>query len=319
MVLPELASGAITVWIVPYAIQSLHLGNAGVGYLYSGLGAGMAAGGIITALLASSVRLEPLLAVSVAAGGVAMALFGLFPVIVGALLCIIAMGAAETVKFAAYETLVQQAVPESMIGQASGSLDSLFFNMMLVGNVASGALAAAFGLTPAIAGLGMLTVIGVGAAWWKFRLETARQPDIAALSTIPAFAHLPPELLQWVVRRMVREEFPAGAVIMRQGDPGDRFYALARGSVEVAVTSNGNTMKRRLAPGNVFGEIALLQDIARTATVRTLEPAATYSLSREDFQELQRRATEFKESLLETATARLAEDTNFKMAIATRS
>jgi len=118
---------------------------------------------------------------------------------------------------------------------------------------------------------------------------------------------------------MVREQFPAGTVVVRQGDPGDKFYAIASGTAEVDVSIDGQTKTRQLGQGDYFGEIALLQNVPRTATVRALDPLTTYVLSREDFEELQRRASEFKESLMLSAAALLAEDTNFKMALARRS
>lgn len=319
MILPELASGALSVWMVPYSIQTLHLGNAGVGYLYSGLGMGMALGGVVAAVLGSNLRLDQLLAVSIVVGGLAMAMFGIFPVAVAALALIALVGVAETVEFATYQTLVQQSVPANMIGRTSGMIDSFFFNMMLVGNVVSGVLAQTVGVRPSMIGLGALTVSGVAFAWWALETRTGRLPDLRMLESIPAFAHVPLDVREWALRRMVREEFPADTVIVRQGDIGENFYTIASGRVEVDVAADGHEFVRELGPGDYFGEIALLRDVPRTATVRTLEPVSTYVLSREDFLELQQRAAEFKESLLEAASARLAEDSNFKLTLATRS
>jgi CRP-like cAMP-binding protein len=118
---------------------------------------------------------------------------------------------------------------------------------------------------------------------------------------------------------MRREHFPAGAVIVRQGDAGQTFYTIASGTAQVEVRANGHRRTSELGPGDFFGEIALLQNVPRTATVRALEPLTVYVLSRDDFQELQDRAAEFKESMLQVAAARLEQDTNFKLALAARS
>jgi MFS family permease len=267
----------------------------------------------------SQIRLDALLAASVACGGVALALFGVWPVVGAALACMLGLGVAETVEYAAYQTLLQQAVPQTMIGRAAGTMGSFFLALMLVGNVASGLLAAWLGLTAAIAGLGALTVIAAGLAWWNLRRQTARQPDAAVLARIPAFAPVPVAVREWAVRRMRREQFPTGAVIVRQGDVGDTFYTIASGKAQVEVMANGHRRTGELGPGDFFGEIALLQNVPRTATVRALEPLTTYVLSRDDFQELQNRAAEFRESMLAAAAARLQQDTNIKLALAARS
>jgi CRP-like cAMP-binding protein len=112
---------------------------------------------------------------------------------------------------------------------------------------------------------------------------------------------------------MVREQFSPGAVVIRQGDEADSFYTIADGKAQVEVAADGQTATHELGPGDFFGEIALLQNVPRTATVRALDKLTVYSLSRDDFQELQDRAAEFKESLLEVARTRLARDRNLRL------
>lgn len=316
MALPELASGALVIWFVPYSETILHLGSRGVGYLYVSVGVGAVLGGFVAAGLGSSLRLDYLLAVSAAAGGLAYCFFGAIPATASALAFVLVIGLSETVRYAAFETLLQQGVPESMIGRASGTMNSFLFNMMLIGNVISGFLAIWFGLPVAIIGLGVLTILATGAAWLYLRRQTVGQPNAAALARVPAFASVSPEVREWAVRRMVREQFAPGTVIIRQGAEGDKFYTIARGAAQVEVEDEG--VRRELGPGDFFGEIALLKNVPRTATV-TAETALTlWALSREDFDELQERAGEFRESLLDIANARLGESTNVKMVLATR-
>jgi MFS family permease len=318
MLLPEFASGSFIVWIVPYADKSLHLGEAGVGYLYAVMTAGALAGGVLAAVLGSNIKLDRLLAISVGVSGAALAIFGVANVAAIALVFACLYGLAETVEYAAYETLLQQAVPENAIGRATGTMDSLFFAVMLIGTAVSGILASTVGLTIAITGLGTLVVVATGLAWLNLRIRTAGQPDAAFLAKIPPFAEVPVEIREWAVRRMVRERVPAGTVIIRQGDEGDLFYTIASGRVEIGITENGRSMNRELGAGDFFGEIALLQNVPRTATVTAAERVTLWTMSRQDFLELQNRASEFKESLWEAATARLQESTDFKMALAAR-
>ncbi len=74
---------------------------------------------------------------------------------------------------------------------------------------------------------------------------------------------------------------PAGAVVIREGDPGDRFYILESGAVRV--TRGGVAVRRLDAPGDAFGEIALLRDVPRTATVGADEPTVLLVLGRDAF------------------------------------
>lgn len=319
MALPELASGAIVIWIVPYAYHSLHLGNAGVGYLYTFLGVGAVIGGLVAAVLGGNVRLDALLAAGVLLLGIALILFGVLPVAGAALAAILVIGLAETVEYAAYETLLQQSIPEDMLGSVSGALDSFLFDMMLAGNLLSGVLVATLGLTRSIAGLGIAIVVVTGVSWLYLQVKTAQRPDAVTLARIPLFAGLASGTREWAVRRMVREQFDPGAVVVRQGDTGDRFYVIARGKAQVDVSIDGQVSSTVCGPGDAFGEIALLENIPRTATVRALNRLTVYALSRDDFQDLQSRAGELKESLLEVAASRLEHDTNIRAALASRA
>jgi CRP-like cAMP-binding protein len=198
-------------------------------------------------------------------------------------------------------------------------MDSFLFDMMLAGNLISGFLAAWIGLPLSILGFGLLTILATGAAWWYLRVRTAGQPDALALESVPAFRAVSFDVREWAVRRMQRLDFPAGAIVIRQGDAGDLFYTIARGEADVQIAQDGAVTHSTLKPGDFFGEIALLQDVPRTATVWAKTDLILWGLSREDFDELQERAAEFRESLVETAAARLGQRPNVSIPLATRA
>jgi MFS family permease len=316
MAVPELVSGAVVVWIVPYAESPhyLNLGPAGVGYLYTAMGVGAVLGGVLAASLGSNLRLDYLLAIAVIVDAAAFGLFGAVSFLIPALVLLVISAMGESVESAVEETLIQQAVPETMIGRAAGTLDSFGYNLMIVGNVLSGFLAAAFGVRTSIIGMSCLSIIVAAYAWWRLYRSTEGQPTAQTLAAIPVFSSISEPVRDWAVRRMTRERYPAGAVIVRQGEEGDRFYIIAKGRAEVIVAGEGEEARRILGPGDFFGEIALLHRVPRTATVRAETALILWELTREDFEELQRRAGQFRESLLETASMRLSEDTAVRLA-----
>jgi ABC-type multidrug transport system fused ATPase/permease subunit len=109
--------------------------------------------------------------------------------------------------------------------------------------------------------------------------------EVSRLQNIPMFAQLDPTLLTALAKRLMIERFPAGEEIIHQGDPGDKLYIVQRGQVEV-VASDLFGQARPLAAlreGDYFGEMALLNDMPRAATVRARSPVQVYSLSKGDF------------------------------------
>jgi ATP-binding cassette, subfamily B, bacterial len=100
------------------------------------------------------------------------------------------------------------------------------------------------------------------------------------------FAGLPGEKLTEIARRLEREEVPPGQRVVREGDPGERFYIVLSGLFTVSQENLGP--RRVLQPGDYFGEVALAMDVPRTASVRALTPAVVASCDREAFDELVR-------------------------------
>jgi CRP-like cAMP-binding protein len=100
------------------------------------------------------------------------------------------------------------------------------------------------------------------------------------LRSLALFRPLPPQTLELLASRLEYEQFTAGDVVIREGDDGDRFYVIAEGRVTVQAGSGART---DLGPGDFFGEIALLRNVKRTATVIASEDSIVFSLRRDDF------------------------------------
>ena len=110
----------------------------------------------------------------------------------------------------------------------------------------------------------------------------------ARLRQLPILSGLGDGMLAELAQYFATELYAAGREVIRDGDPGDRFYLVARGRLEVLKRGDGDDSfsVATLTDGDHFGEIALLRDTPRNATVRTLTPATLLSLSRAQFSRL---------------------------------
>jgi hypothetical protein len=278
--------GLLTVLIVSTAIDLLVIGEAGVGYLNAAIGAGGLVGAVLAMSLLVGRSLSASFVVSLAAWGAPIALIGLVPNPALAFALAAAIGAANASIDVAGYTLLARCVPNEVRGRVFGVLQSL------VGfGIAGGALAAP--LLVDIAGLqGALIITGlilpvlamVGYAGVRRAEASAILPEreLAAMRSMPMFAPLPLTALEQLARSLDQVSFAAGEVIVTQGEPGDCFYLIESGSVEIIHDGHRETT---LDAGDGFGEIALLSDRPRTATVAALEPVEGFRLPRGAFLE----------------------------------
>jgi putative ABC transport system ATP-binding protein len=117
------------------------------------------------------------------------------------------------------------------------------------------------------------------------------------LGKCPSFAGLTLETLSALADKMALEKYPAGTIIFRQGDEGDRFYLIRAGSVDIMRDERG-TVLATLKPGEFFGEVALLTGEKRNATARVRDNLEAYTLSKADFHAAIEHSPTFKEQLL---------------------
>lgn len=140
----------------------------------------------------------------------------------------------------------------------------------------------------------LLAIGGVYARLWKHQQVAAAAdapdtvgPKLELLRSIPLFAGLEESTLIRMANRFAAEEFAPGTDVMQQGDPGDKFYVMVYGSVDVLLrTPAGERRLATLRDGDYFGEIALLQDVPRTATIRARGPSRMLTLGQAEFNSL---------------------------------
>jgi CRP-like cAMP-binding protein len=127
-----------------------------------------------------------------------------------------------------------------------------------------------------------LLAVVAATTWSRVRALEAEESgrELELLRGIFIFAPLAFSTLDTLATKLVPIEAPAGTEVIRQGEPGDRFFIVGEGRLNVDVDgARGETLR----PGDFFGEIALLRDVPRTATVTAVEDAKLYALERGDF------------------------------------
>jgi len=277
-------AGALGVLIVIAAIRLLGHGSAWVGYLNSAFGIGGLVGAVLTVALVARQKLASDFALGTLLWGIPLILTGLFPNEVTALVLFAVIGIGDTLVEVAAPTLLQRAVPDEVLGRVFGAIESMIIGAMGIGAVAAPALVSWIGVRGALIASGaVLPVLGLlswprlGAIDRAYALPT-RQLEL--LRAIPIFAPLPEAQLETLARALVEKRAEQAEQIVRQGEPGDRFYVVASGELEVSV--DGSPV-RTLRPGDHFGEIALLRNVPRTATVTALTGADLYALDQDEF------------------------------------
>ena len=230
--------GSLDVLFVVVAIQVLGRGQVWVGYLNTAYGAGAVAAGLLTAHLLGR-RLAPALAISLVTLSAGLILTA-FTGALGLVIVLIALaGGGRAVLAVSANTMLQRVVPAQLVGRVFGIVEGLS-----MAGLAAGAL-----LTPLLVGLGgaRLALIAVGGllpVTALCGLRTLRRLDqgrvvpvteVALLRSLPHFADLPGPALETLAGALERVDAVPGQVLIRQGDDGDRFYAIADGEVAVCV------------------------------------------------------------------------------------
>jgi MFS family permease len=294
----SVAGGGLGVLTVVIAVGSLGAGDAGTGFLNAGMGIG----GLVGALLAGVFVLRPSLvgvlaggSIVLAAGVAALGIAGSLPLAV-AMIAVAAAGAL--IVEVTSTTILQRAIPDEIRGRTLGVLATASTLAFAAGSFALPVLANAVGIGPVLAATGAAIVVAgiVGAALAapaaRRAPESLAATRFAGLARLPIFAGVPVPTLEAVATRLVPIAARAGDVVIRQGDPADRFYLIQAGLFEVTRREPGEPADhaparlRTMTTGEVFGEIGLLRATARTATVTAATNGSLLALDGASFLEL---------------------------------
>jgi MFS family permease len=276
--------GLLNVLLVVAAVELLHVGEQGVGYLNSAIGAGGFLGVLATITLVSRRRMAAPFAVGLVLWGTPILLIGLLPWAPAAVLFLAVLGLGNAVLDVAGFTIMQRSVPNAVRGRIFGVLES---GVMLGGGIGSALaplLLALLGIRGALIATGLLLPLLAVVTWrWVSRADADAvipERELAILRGVPMLAPLPMTVLEQVAGDISMRTYADGESIIRQGEVGDRFYVIASGRAEVS--RNGERLSA-MGPGDSFGEIALLRDIPRTASVVAIGLVEAFALEQAAF------------------------------------
>jgi MFS family permease len=218
----------------------------------------------------------------------------------------ILLGLANSVVDVNAYTILQRIVPEGTMARVFGAMESAVIGGMALGALLMPALINTIGLRwgLAVVGSGVSALVVVGMPGLH-KIDVATQPpsSLGLLRGVPLLALLPEPTLEALARSTVRVEAEPGEVVIREGEPGELFYVIESGEVEV--TKEGRHVTT-LGPGDYVGEIALLRDVPRTASVTATTATVFQALDRGTFVPAVTGQGEFLDAAEVAMTTRLA-------------
>jgi MFS family permease len=279
-----LLAGSVNVLIVVLALQTLDLGKSGIGFLNSAIGVGGLLGGIAAVGLIARPRLASAFGAGLAVAGLPIAAIGLAPNTATAVVCLALAGLGTTIVDVAGVTLLQRSTPDEVLTRVMGVVQSVFVGTLGLGALLAPALIGLVGDRWTLVIVGTPIAVAAAVAWPRFRrldAATARAPAfVDLLRSIPIFAPLPEAVLEQLARDARPVDVPAAERIVTEGERGNDFYVIVRGGVEVTATGKP---PQPLHEGESFGEIALLREVPRTATVTATVDAEVLAIGRDSF------------------------------------
>ena len=281
MVAQSFVRGCLNVLIVVAAFRVLHGGAADVGYLTAAIGVGGLIGAI-GAMTLGGRRLAVPFGLSLVFWGVPIILMASQPYFAPMLLLLAIVGAANSIEDVAGFTLLQRIIPNEMLTRVLGLIWGLAMGAVAIGSIAAPAVVRAIGPRSAFLVVGSILPLLMIITYRRLvEIDRAVAPSAEQdlVDRVPMFAPLSLATKERVASSLVPISVSAGELVIRAGDQGDRFYIVGDGELDIDAGGRHSTARA----ADYFGEIALLRNVPRTATVKAVVDSQLYALQRDDF------------------------------------
>jgi MFS family permease len=281
MVAQAFVRGCLNVLIVVAAFRLLHGAGGAVAILTAAIGAGGVIGAVVSATYHGG-RLARVFALSLFGWGVPIILVAPRPELVAALVLLAIVGASNSVEDVAGFTLLQRAIRDDALSGVLGLIWGAAMGALALGSIATPVLVRELGARTGFVLVGVLLPALTIAGFRRMRaLDEFAAPTRQQLlvDEVPMFAPLSLAAKERLATKLLPVDVAAGATVVRAGDAGDRFYVIDSGAVRIALDGG----EKESGAGDYFGEIALLRDVPRTATVTATAATRLYALERADF------------------------------------
>jgi hypothetical protein len=216
--------------------------------------------------------------------GVPIGLVAIWPNQIFVLVLLAVVGIGNTIVDVSGMTLLQRSAPDDVLARVFGVLESILLFTVALGAIAAPLLLNWLGTRGALIVAGSVLPLVVIPAWPRLNaIDRAAEVPVERLEFLranPIFAPLPGSTLEQLAGALEEVHATVGEEVVRQGETGDRFYLIKAGTLEVYIDGK---LVQSLGPGDSFGEIALLKDVPRTATVKARAEAVLYALDRRHF------------------------------------
>lgn len=292
-VLASFYYGTDTVLLVVLSETNLGTGAEGFGYLLTALGVGGIIAAPLVNKLGNSARLGTVIAVGMIVYTLPTALMVLVSDPAVAFALQVVRGAGTLVVDVLALTAMQRTLPPNLVARVYGVFIALVLAAISLGAALTPLLLSLFGLTGTLLIYGVGTPLAVLLGYPRLlhvdRLAKQRlvelQPKLRALEASPLFAALGRANLEHLAVAATEISPPIGTLIIRQGDPADAMYLIEEGTVAVTVQGADGLHHpvAELTAGDYFGEVALLDNVPRTADVRVVEDSRLFKIDRDTF------------------------------------